>query len=73
MTASALIQSAIVIAGSETKLATACGVSQAAIWKAKKAGRVSADLAVKIESATNKAIPRWRLRPDLWDAPERVA
>ncbi|GAB6842337.1 hypothetical protein JCM2811A_13380 [Methylorubrum rhodinum] len=55
--------------GSEAKLGVACGVTQGAIWKAKTAGRVSGEMAVKIERATSGAIPRWRLRPDLWDAP----
>ncbi|WP_431311045.1 transcriptional regulator [Methylobacterium nigriterrae] len=65
-----LIQAAIAILGSETKLGTACGVSQGAIWKAKRAGRVSGELAVAIEKATRGVVPRWRLRPDLWEAPE---
>jgi DNA-binding transcriptional regulator YdaS (Cro superfamily) len=63
------IISAIEHFGSEAKLAEAAGVSQPAINKAKKAARVSADLAIKIESATQGAVPRWALRPDLWDRP----
>jgi DNA-binding transcriptional regulator YdaS (Cro superfamily) len=62
-----LIEEAIAKLGSEAKLGEACGVSQAAIWKAKRAGRVSAELAVKLERATD--IPRWKLRPDLWSEP----
>ena len=64
-----LIEAAIAHAGSETKLGAACGVSQNAIWSAKKKGRVSADPAVAIERATNGKIPRWQLRPDLWGPP----
>lgn len=64
-----LIEAAIRLKGSEAKLAEACGVSQAAIWKAKVAGRVSANLAIKLERGTSGELPRWRLRPDLWDAP----
>lgn len=64
-----LIQAAITILGSEAKLALACGVTQGAIWKAKTAGRVSGEMAVKIERATKGSVPRHRLRPDLWDAP----
>ncbi|WP_082476072.1 YdaS family helix-turn-helix protein [Methylobacterium sp. Leaf99] len=64
-----LIQAAIAILGSEAKLGSACGVSQGAIWKAKRAGRVSGELAVAIERATKGAVPRWQLRPDLWDSP----
>src|SRR5215211_1860438 len=73
MTARELIESAIKLAGLEAKLGRACGVSQGAIWKAKRAGRVSADLAVAIERATSERVPRWRLRPDLWDPPSLVA
>jgi DNA-binding transcriptional regulator YdaS (Cro superfamily) len=57
--------------GSEAKLAAAAGVSQPAIHKAKNAKRVSAELAARIESATDGKIPRWKLRPDLWDAPKK--
>ena len=55
--------------GSETKLAKACGVSQNTVWAARRAKRVSAELAVKIGTATDSAVPRWKLRPDLWEAP----
>jgi DNA-binding transcriptional regulator YdaS (Cro superfamily) len=66
-----LIDMAIKIAGSQTRLGELCGVSQNAIWSARQAGRVSAELAVSIESATDGKIPRWKLRPDLWDAPKK--
>lgn len=56
--------------GSETKLAAAAGVSQNAIWAAKKAGRVSAQMAVRIEAATGGKVTRSQLRPDLWPASE---
>jgi DNA-binding transcriptional regulator YdaS (Cro superfamily) len=56
--------------GSEAALARATGLSQVAINKAARAGRVSAELAIRIESATG--VPRWRLRPDLWTAPEQA-
>ncbi len=69
MSAPALIRRAIELAGSETKLGEACGVSQTAIWKAKRAGRVSAELANAIDKATSGAVPRWELRPDLWSRP----
>ena len=70
-----LVAEAIALAGnSESKLAAAAGCSQVAINKAKKAKRVSAEMAVRIEQATDGKIPRWRLRPDLWPQPEeRVA
>lgn len=69
MSTRSLIQAAITLLGSEAKLGAACGVTQGAIWKAKTAGRVSGELAVAIEKATKGAVPRWRLRPDLWDTP----
>lgn len=55
--------------GSETKLADAAGVSQTTIWKAKRTGRVSGDLAVAIDDATEGRFPKYRFRPDLFDAP----
>lgn len=68
-----LIEVAIGLLGSEGKLAEAAGCSQVAINKAKKrvaeGGRVSAEMAVALERATKGAIPRWRLRPDLWEPP----
>ena len=70
MSTTELVLHAIRLAGSEAKLGEACGVSQTSIWKAKRAGRVSAELAVSIERATNGAVPRWQLRPDLWPAPQ---
>lgn len=69
-TAVELIEAAIKSKGSEAKLAAAAGCSQNAIWAAKRAGRVSAELATKIEAATDGEFPRWKLRPDLWPAPD---
>ncbi len=65
-TVTALIQAAIAVAGSEAKLGKLAGFSQNAIWHAKRNGRCSAELAVGIERATNGAIDRSRLRPDLY-------
>lgn len=64
MNAHDLVVRAIAIAGSEAKLAERVGCSQVAINKAKRVGRVSAEMAVKIEAAVG--IPRQQLRPDLW-------
>lgn len=73
-TVTALIQAAITAAGSEAKLGKLAGFSQNAIWYAKRHGRCSAELAVGIEKATNGAISRSRLRPDLYPpAPTAVA
>ena len=69
-----LMQAAVTIAGSEAKLGKAAGFSQNAIWTAKRNGRVSAEMAVGIERATNGAISRHRLRPDLYGTnPGQVA
>jgi DNA-binding transcriptional regulator YdaS (Cro superfamily) len=69
MNATPMIEKAIRLRGSEAKLGKACNVSQGAIWKAKRAGRVSAELALAIEVATEGQVTRWELRPDLWPAP----
>jgi len=62
-----LIEKAIEIAGSQRKLADACGVKQQSIWQAKETGRVSAELAMAIEQAVH--IPAREIRPDLpWPA-----
>jgi DNA-binding transcriptional regulator YdaS (Cro superfamily) len=59
--------------GSEAKLAGACGVTQNAVWAARRAGRVSAELALKIETATGGKVSRTSLRPDLWPPAEEAA
>lgn len=64
-----LLQAAISKLGSEAKLGAAAGYSQNAIWSAKRTGRVSAELAAAIHKATEGAVPRWQLRPDIWEAP----
>lgn len=66
-----LLQAAITQLGSEAKLGAAAGYSQNAIWSAKRAGRVSAELAAAIDKATGGQVPRWRLRPDIWPEPVR--
>ncbi|WP_448953046.1 Cro/CI family transcriptional regulator [Labrys neptuniae] len=67
------LKAAIQQFGSEAKLAAAVGVSQTAINKAKRAYRVSAELAVAIETATKGKIKRQQLRPDLWPEKRRSA
>jgi DNA-binding transcriptional regulator YdaS (Cro superfamily) len=66
------VSRAVAIAGSEVKLAAACGVSQPAISKAKLKGKISASLAMSIHLATNGQVPASELRPDLWRSPENV-
>jgi DNA-binding transcriptional regulator YdaS (Cro superfamily) len=74
----ALLETAIALLGSQAKLADACGVTQASVWQAKEAGRVSAELALLIERATGGRITARQLRPDLpWPdcrpAPDELA
>ena len=72
MTAPHPLLRAIEIAGSEAKLAERVGCSQAAINKAKKAGSVSAEMAVKLERTVGIRRSEWR--PDLWsEAPANDA
>lgn len=59
-----LVEQAIEKAGSQGKLAAACGVKQQSIWTAKQAGRVSPKLALRIQAATNGAIKASELCPD---------
>lgn len=60
-----LIEQAISLAGSQSKLAEACGVRQQSIWQAKETGRCSAELALQIERATGGRVTAPALRPDL--------
>ncbi len=69
----AAVAAAVTYRGSQAKLAQACGVSQAAISRAKLSGRVSAGLALSIHRATGGAVPASALRPDLWTDPAHVA
>lgn len=61
-----LIVKAIWVAGSEHKLAKACGVSQARIWRAKTQGRIAADLANSIHAFTGGRVSRHDLCPDIF-------
>lgn len=66
----ALLEQAIKFAGSQAKLAEACGIKQASIWAAKDNGRVSAELAISIHQATGGEVSAHELRPDLsWPEP----
>lgn len=66
-----LIEEAISIAGSQAKLADACGVKQQSVWQAKETGRCSAELALQIEQATAGRVTAAALRPDLpWPSPQ---
>jgi DNA-binding transcriptional regulator YdaS (Cro superfamily) len=61
------IHRAIEIKGSQQKLAEAMGCSQQQIsYLLNGADRVSAEMAIKIERATNRGVSRHDLRPDLY-------
>ena len=60
------IKDAIALVGSQGKLAKKAGVSQPAISQALHAGRVSASLAFKIETATGGAVSKERLCPEVF-------
>jgi hypothetical protein len=51
--------------GNETKPAITCRVSRNAIWQAKKRGRVSGELSVRIHWATEMRVPGNALRREL--------
>jgi DNA-binding transcriptional regulator YdaS (Cro superfamily) len=67
------IERAIAFAGSQTRLGEATGFSQAAINKAKRRGRVSAEMALAIHRVTGGAIAASELRPDLWSRDDGAA
>lgn len=61
------LRRAIAISGSQTALAKAAGVSQNAIWRALQRGRITPELAKKIEEATDGAVSRVDLCPDIFE------
>jgi DNA-binding transcriptional regulator YdaS (Cro superfamily) len=65
------ISAAIDIVGSQAKLADAIGVRQQTISKLLLGQRlrVSGEIAVGIHNATAGKVPKWKLRPDLFEAP----
>ena len=56
--------------GGQRELADIIGVAQQTIsyWKVKDMD-VPAELCVVLEKATRGKIPRWKVRPDLWEEP----
>lgn len=64
------LEDAIRRAGSEAKLGEVTGYSQHAIWRAKRRGSVTAEMALRFHE--KGIVPRSKLRPDLWsDEAER--
>jgi DNA-binding transcriptional regulator YdaS (Cro superfamily) len=63
---------AIKLAGSVNKLAKAVGYTQNAVWKAKDCGRITAELAIRIEAATGGKVTREQLAPQVFKLPRRI-
>ena len=64
---------AIQLMGSQPRLAKRAGLSQQQISKLlNHERRITAEVALALETATNGTVPRWRLRPDLWEEPVNV-
>lgn len=66
------MRQAIARAGTQKHLAANVGVTQQYITFARKTGRVSGELAVRIHHWSAGEIPAHRMRPDLWTAAEHV-
>lgn len=67
MTQAELIGAAIARHGSERKLADALGITQPWVNNLKRGGKISAEIAVRMEEKAG--IPRHKLRPDLFPPP----
>ncbi|MBU2852924.1 transcriptional regulator [Acidithiobacillus ferriphilus] len=63
------LHKAIQLFGSQRRLALALNLSPMAISHWMKTQQVPYDKAIRIEQATQGAVPRWELRPDLWERP----
>lgn len=57
----------------QEQLGQLVGVQKSAVSKWEVGVAPSASSAIRIEEATNGAVPRWVLRPDLWQRPEQGA
>ena len=61
------IERAIKNKGSQVKLADAMGCSQQYIsWLLKDAEQISVEMALKVETATEREVTRYELRPDIF-------
>lgn len=61
------LEQAVEIAGGQSALARACGVTQGHVWAwLNKSGRCPAKYVFPVEAATNTKITRHQLRPDLY-------
>jgi len=67
------IARAVALKGSQVKLARAVGCSQQYIsWLLHEAEQISAEMAMKFEAATDNAVSRHDLRPDIFGPPPRI-
>lgn len=62
----ALVKKAVGIAGSQSELARRCGKKQGHVAYWLKAERVTAEVAILIDAATQGAVPKEKLRPDIF-------
>ena len=69
-----VLRRAVDIVGTQTALAKACGVKQQHVWKwLHRCPRVPAEHVLAIEKATNGAVSRHDLRPDIYPRAESLA
>jgi len=64
---------AIEVAKSASALATACGQPRQAIDRWRRTGKVPAHHCIPIENATEGAVTRYELRPDVFGQPQDQA
>lgn len=68
------LQRAVEIVGGQSAMARAIGTSQANIWHwLNKAKKVPAEWVMRIEAATNGAVRRHDLRPDIFPTETEAA
>lgn len=61
-----LIKKAVDLLGSQVSLAQKCGVSQPAVYKWLNGGVITPENAIAVEKATDGAVTRCGLRPDVF-------
>lgn len=66
------IETAVGHYGSQAKLAEAMGCSQQQIAYLLKASSITAEMALKIDAATNGKVSKHHLRPDIFGAAEEA-
>lgn len=65
---------AVKIAGNQGALAELIGKTQQAVsLMVRGKTRISAETAIAVERATNGRVPKWKLRPDIFERPRRRA